>query len=83
VGECEDKEPSTVADAVGAQYVGPEGRLAIGPGRHQPEASARTEDGGDEPGRSVPSSYSKGMGGIEMNTSSVSSATTASTSAAS
>src|SRR6266576_2141344 len=49
-GEGEDVEAGPVADAVRGAQVGPERRLAVGPGGHQVEPAARAEQAGAEAG---------------------------------
>ena len=82
-GEGDDEQAGAVADAVRAAQVGAERRLAVGPRRHQVEPAARPKRLAQKSATTSRPSYSNGIGGIDMNTSSVSSATTASRSAAS
>jgi hypothetical protein len=60
---------------VGAAQVGPEGRLAVGSRRHEVEPAAGAEQVVQKRATTSRPWYSKGIGGIEMKTSSVSTAT--------
>ena len=80
--EGEDEEAHAVANAVRGAHVGSEGRLTVGSRRHEVEAPARAKDAGTEASDSIPTLvFAKGMGGIDMKTSLVRRATSASRSA--
>ena len=80
-GEGEDQEAGPVADAVGCAQVGAERRLTVGPRRHEVEPAARPKSAAQKRATASRPWYSRGIGGIEMKTSSVSRATSASRSA--
>ena len=75
--------PIAVADAGRPAQVRAERRLAVGPGRDQVEPPPGVEQRAQNRPTTSRPSYSNGIGGIDMNTSSVSRATSASRSAAS
>jgi hypothetical protein len=66
-----------VADAGRGPQVSSERRLTVGSRAHEVEPPPRAEDVGAEAATRSRHSYSKGIGGIEMKTSSVRRATSA------
>ena len=71
-GEGEDVQADSVADAGRGAQVDPERRLTVGSRRHEVEPAARAEQTGAEAGDDISALVCEGIGGIEMNASSVS-----------